>query len=42
MTKNEHFHFFVASRGVVSSKKAAAVDEAYHDVIDGINNKIIW
>jgi len=30
-TKNEHVHFFVASRGVVANKKA--VDGAYNDVI---------
>jgi len=30
-TKNEHVHFFVESRGVVSNKKA--VSGAYNDVI---------
>jgi len=30
-TKNEHVHFFVASRGVVANKKA--VDGAYNDVL---------
>jgi len=32
-TKNEHVHFFVASRGVVSNKKA---------VVEGYNNVIVY